>query len=298
MMTVRNRRFFLFLFLSCTSLMLWSCKNQRAELLLINGVVHTVNEGMEIKQAIAIQDGKIIDVGLSEDLMYEYAADEIIDLEGRPVYPGFYDAHCHFYNYAIFSQQIDLVGTESWGQVVRKVAEWGEERPTGWIIGRGWDQNDWSGGNDFPTNKALDSLYPDRPVYLTRIDGHAAIANSAALEAAGITGKTKVKGGKIPARRGKPTGILIDNAMDLVQEVIPEPDPNQMRAYLKEAEKNCLAVGLTSVADAGLKKSQIDLLDAMQKAGELQACGSMPWPPLRKKTWTIIFPLVPIKRTK
>lgn len=267
-MTPRNRRILFTLFLSCTSLLFWSCKNQDADLLLINGVVHTVNEGTEIKQAIAIQDGKIVEVGLSEDLMYDYNAEEIIDLEGRPVYPGFIDAHCHFYNYALVLQQVSLEGTESWQQVVRRVATWGEEHPDGWLIGRGWDQNDWT-KSEFPTNKALDSLYPDRPVFLTRIDGHAGIANSAALEAAGITGKTKVKGGKIPVSRGRPTGILIDNAMELVQDVIPEPEPAQMKSYLKQAEENCLAVGLTTLSEAGLKKSQIDFLDAMQRAGEL-----------------------------
>ena len=268
-MSLRNQRIFTLLFCTFSLLSFWSCKNQKADLLLINGVVHTVNDQMVIKQAIAIEDGKIVEVGLSVDLLYDYDAEKIIDLEGRPVFPGFIDAHCHFYNYALVLQQVNLEGTQSWREVVQRVALWGNDHEEGWIIGRGWDQNDWT-KTEFPTNKSLDSLYPDRPVYLTRIDGHAAIANSAALEAAGITGKTRVKGGKIPTRGGRPTGLLIDNAMDQVRAVIPEPSPEKMREYLMEAQENCLAVGLTTLDEAGLDKSQIDLLDALQKSGDLK----------------------------
>ncbi len=138
----------------------------------------------------------------------------------------------------------------------------------GWLFGRGWDQNDWT-VKEFPDRTKLDSLFPDVPVFLMRIDGHAALVNETALKLAGITPQTKVVGGECVVKNGKLTGLLIDNAVDLVKAKVPEPDAKYVREMLLEAQKNCFAVGLTTVDDAGLSHQKIHTIDSLQQKGEL-----------------------------
>lgn len=251
------------------SLGLASCKHKVADILLVNGIVYTANDDEPIVQAVAIQDGKIVAAGRSNDLQFEYSADTIVDLRGAFVYPGFIDAHCHFYGYAMNLGKVNLVGTTSWDEVLTLVDTFALKNPDGWLEGRGWDQNDWS-DQKFPTKAELDDRFPDRPVLLRRVDGHAAIANQAALDAAGLTSKSKVQGGKLLKSRGRLTGVLIDNAVDLVVDVIPKPSHAKIREALMEAEQNLLHVGLTTVDDAGLDLEIIDLIDSLQKAGDLK----------------------------
>ncbi|GAB3199558.1 putative amidohydrolase YtcJ [Pontibacter aydingkolensis] len=243
---------------------------EQADLIVYNGTVYTVNDNFDTAEAFAVKDGKIIAVGTSEDIRGKYKAAEELDAEGKAVYPGFIDAHAHFYRYGLALQSADLVGTESFKEVVQKVTEQRQKFPdTEWITGRGWDQNDWA-VKEFPTKDTLDKLFPDVPVILTRVDGHAALVNQKALDLAGITPKTKMVGGLVEVEGGKMTGILVDNAIDLVSAKIPEADEADKRQALKNAEANCFAVGLTSVDDAGLDKSTIDLMDDMHKKGEMQ----------------------------
>ena len=138
-----------------------------------------------------------------------------------------------------------------------------------WIIGRGWDQNDWT-AKEFPTKAKLDSLFPSTPVFLKRVDGHAALVNSEALKRAGINEKTKLNGGLIEVKNNKPTGILVDNAVDLVANVIPPANKEEIQSALLAAQANCFAAGLTTVDDAGLEKQVVDIIDEMQKKGELK----------------------------
>jgi predicted amidohydrolase YtcJ len=138
-----------------------------------------------------------------------------------------------------------------------------------WIVGRGWDQNDWD-IKEYPTNEKLNSLYPNTPVFLKRIDGHAALVNETALRLAGINEKTKISGGEFILKDGKLTGVLIDNAVDLVSKVIPPPSKEQIQKALLAAQKNCFAVGLTTVDDAGLLKKEIEIIDELQKKGDLK----------------------------
>lgn len=247
-----------------------SCKEKVADILLVNGIVHTMDAEGTVAQAIAIKDGKIEAVGRTNDLSFEYAADTTIDLRGQVVYPGFIDAHCHFYGYAMNLNRVSLVGTTSWEEVVNVVDTFAQKQSEGWIVGRGWDQNDWP-HQDFPTNKLLNERFPDRPVLLTRVDGHAAIANDKALEAAGITWETRVDGGRIVhASRRKITGLLIDNAVELVSDIIPSPSHAEITSYLKEAEQHMFRVGLTTVDDAGLDLEIIELIDSLHKSGDLK----------------------------
>jgi predicted amidohydrolase YtcJ len=166
-------------------------------------------------------------------------------------------------------RQVDLVGTTSFSQIMDKLKAYNQKHQAEWIVGRGWDQNDWQ-VQEFPDRQKLDRVFPDKPVYLTRIDGHAALVNSVAMKKAGIDADTKVDGGKVEKEAGKPTGILIDNAMDLVSDIIPEPTREEKISVLQQGARNCFGVGLTSVADAGLGYDAITLMDSLQKAAQLK----------------------------
>ncbi|WP_266205118.1 amidohydrolase [Pontibacter kalidii] len=252
---------------SCTSTQTGS---EAADLVVYNGNVYTVNESFDKAEAFAVKDGKILAVGTSEEIRGMYNASEELDAEGKTIYPGFIDAHAHFYNYGLSLQSADLVDTESFEEVVQKVTEQREKFPAAeWIIGRGWDQNDWP-VKEFPTKDTLDLLFPDTPVLLTRIDGHAALANQKALDLAGVTPQTKMVGGLVEVENGKMTGILVDNAIDRVASKIPAPTEEESREALKIAEANTFAMGLTTVDDAGLDKATVDLMDDMHRKGELQ----------------------------
>ena len=251
------------------SLVLVSCKHKTADMLLINGIIYTANDEQPVAQAVAIKDGKIEAIGQSENLQFEYSSDTIIDLRGEYVYPGFIDAHCHFYGYAMNLGKLNLTRTTSWEEVLTLVDTFAMKNPDGWLIGRGWDQNDWK-DRGYPTKKELDEKFPDRPILLHRVDGHAAIANQAALDAAGIDTKTRVEGGKFLKRRGRLTGVLIDRAVEEVEKAMPKPSHADISEALIKAEANLLQVGLTTVDDAGLDLEIIDLIDSLQKAGALK----------------------------
>ncbi|PVY40153.1 amidohydrolase [Pontibacter virosus] len=244
--------------------------SESVDLIVYNGNVYTVNENFDRAEAFAVKDGKIVAVGTTADIRGKYSATEELDAEGKSIYPGLIDGHAHFFRYGLALQSADLVGTTSFKEVVQKVVAQQKAYPEAdWITGRGWDQNDWA-VKEFPTKDTLDQLFPDTPIILTRIDGHAALVNQKALDLAGITPQTKMVGGLVEVEGDKMTGILIDNAIDLVTAKIPEADEQEQRQALINAENNCFAVGLTSVADAGLDKSTVDLMDAMHKSGELR----------------------------
>jgi predicted amidohydrolase YtcJ len=243
---------------------------ESVDLIVHNAHVYTVDDAFSNQQAFAVKDGKFVAVGSDAAIIGNYQSEHVINAEGQFIYPGFNDAHCHFYGYGTnLIKRADLVGTRSFEEVVDRLKQHYATYPTEWLEGRGWDQNDWN-VKEFPTKELLDEVFPDIPVYLIRIDGHAAIVNSKALELADINATTKVQGGEIKIAHGDPTGVLIDNAMDLVSEIIPEPDENFNRDALLKAQENCFAVGLTSVSDAGLSKAVIDLIDTMQQSGELK----------------------------
>lgn len=215
-----------------------------------------------------MKDGKIIATGTT-GAMRRFRATTTIDLQGKFVYPGFIDAHCHFYGYGVDLKKIWLTGTGSFEDILDTLVKYRDRRFMGWIFARGWDQNDWK-NSEWPDRTQLDSLFPDVPVFLMRIDGHAALVNAKALALAGINAGTRLSGGAVVVRNGVPTGLLIDNAVDLVKKVIPQPGRPQLEAALLAAQRNCFAVGLTSVTDAGLDIPTIQLIDALQKSGRLK----------------------------
>jgi predicted amidohydrolase YtcJ len=248
----------------------WACSDKTgADLLIRNAVIYTVDSQFSKSTAMVIRNGKILELGEDLQLLKRYQVSEVVDAGGNYIYPGFIDAHCHFYRYGLGLQTADLVGTTSWEAILDSLVQFHASQPDGWLIGRGWDQNDWPTQN-FPTNEALNRLFPDRPVLLSRIDGHAAIANAKALELAGLQAGDRLTGGTIEVKNGRLTGILIDNAIDLVSSKIPAPTASQMKEALLDAQRNCFAVGLTTVDDCGLDYTEVEFIDSLQKVGDLK----------------------------
>ncbi len=251
------------------SMLLFSCMGKKADLIVYNAKVYTVNDKFDTVEAFAVKDGKIIELGSNTDIEKVYHAAERIDAGGKAVYPGFIDAHAHFYGYGESLQTADLTGTKSWEEVCSKLAAFAKAHPEGWLIGRGWDQNDWP-NKTFPDKSALDKLFPNQPVLLTRIDGHAAIANQKALDAAGIKASYELTGGDIVESNGKPTGLLIDNAVDLVSSKIPAPTAEQQEKILLDAQKNCFAAGLTTIDDCGVDAQLVEFIEGLQASNKLK----------------------------
>lgn len=280
-----------------------SCSSAKVEVdtILHHATIYSVDSLFTIYESIAIKDGKIVELNTDKTILQKYGSKNTIDLDGKAVFPGFIDAHCHFYSYGKGLNELNLVGTKSFEEVIERTIAFAKERnmfpetnnnklkkitaEEDWIIGRGWDQNDWE-NKQYPDRMKLDSLFPNTPVILQRIDGHAALANAAALNLAGINSPEKIKGGTIESmpwpynetggdrsmlKEGFVlTGILIDNAVDLVTEKIPKPSKQQIKKALLIAQENCLAVGLTTVDDAGLEKSIVDAIDELHKSNELK----------------------------
>lgn len=240
-----------------------------ADLILYNGQIQTVDDSLSVVSAIAFSNGIIVGLGTDDEVRSAFNAKEIIDLNGSSAYPGLIDPHCHFYRYGLALRHADLKGTKSWQAVLEKLKQHQAANPTNWVLGRGWDQNDWP-TKSYPTKAELDSLYPNKPVVLTRIDGHALIANQAALDLAKITLNSQIGGGEILQEKGELTGVLIDNAADSIKNLIPESSQEEKIRALKLAQQNCFSVGLTSVGDAGLDGETISLIDSMQLVGDLK----------------------------
>jgi predicted amidohydrolase YtcJ len=247
-----------------------SCSQKaKVDLLVYNATIYTVDPAFSTAEAIAVKNGKIVETGKTLDLQNKYEANEKLDARGKFIYPGFIDAHAHFLGYGNSLQRVDLVGTESWEEVVDRSKKFASENPEGWLLGRGWDQNDWTVKN-FPTNDLLNQLFPDRPVLLTRIDGHAAIANQKALELAAVKPGAGILGGEIDVKNGKLTGMLIDNAIGLVSSKIPSQTDGQLKDALLKAQANCFATGLTTIDDCGASNRFVESVKRLQESGELK----------------------------
>jgi predicted amidohydrolase YtcJ len=248
-----------------------ACKKQdyNADLLVKNAVVYTVDKNFSVADAFVVRAGKIIAVGKDDSLESVYKARQVLDAGGKAVYPGFMDDHSHFYEYGMSLQEVDLDRTRSWGEIVDSVLAFSKRNTDGWIIGRGWDQNNWK-VKQFPNKSKLDSMFPVRPVLLSRIDGHAAIANQAALNLAGVKPGQTITGGEIETVNGKLTGMLVDNAVGIVTRKIPEPSEQMIDTALIAAQRNCFADGLTTVSDCGLPYTMVGTIAELQHKGLLK----------------------------
>jgi predicted amidohydrolase YtcJ len=247
-----------------------SCINQRVDLVVHHAQIYTVNENFAVAEAMAVQDGKIVAVGTNDDILKNYQADSVVDAKGAAVYPGFVDAHAHFLGYGQSLYAVDLMFANSWEEVLDRVKAFVATHPgNGWIRGRGWDQNRFP-GKAFPTNAELNALFPDRPVLLERVDGHASIANEKALAIAGVQAGQTMVGGDFVVAGGKLTGLLIDNAVGVVERNVPAATKEDYKNWLTSAQKNCFATGLTTITDCGLSPKDIDMIDALQKSNDLK----------------------------
>ena len=252
------------------ALFLTSCGGpKKVDTLVVNGVIYTVDSSFSTAQAMAIKDGIIVATGTDAEILAAYTAPEKIDAKGQAVYPGFIDAHAHFVGYGKSLFQVDLFGTTSWEEAVERVKVFAAAHPElAWIEGRGWDQNKWP-GKKYPTNALLNSLFPNTPVVLQRVDGHAAIANQKAFDISGVKPGQTIVGGEVETKNGVLTGVLIDNAKGLVYNSIPAVNKQTYTQWLQAAQKNCFAQGLTTVTDCGLDISDINFIDTLQREGTI-----------------------------
>ena len=239
--------------------LLQSCKKS-VDYIAYNGNIYTVNNDFNVASAFAVKDGKFIDVG-NDEIFSKYNTKQKIDLNGSTVLPGLIDAHCHFYGLGLNQSVIDLTGTSSFNEILEKIAF---ENNKDVIRGRGWDQNDWE-IKEFPDKLKLDLAYPNTPVILERIDGHAYLVNQKALDIAGIDINTKSTNGTVLSKKGKLTGVLIDGPMSIIDDAFGEISLDNKIKALISAQKICFQNGLTTVDDAGLSKKVILLIDSLQK---------------------------------
>lgn len=241
-----------------------------ADLIVHDARIHTVDAARPLARAMAIRDGRVVFVGSEREAMSLRGANtRLLDLDGRTVIPGMIDAHAHLLGLGQGLQTLDLRGTGSYDAVIAKVIERRDATPPGrWIVGRGWDQNDWA-DTRFPEHAALSAKTGEHPVLLERVDGHAVLVNAAALQAAGIGRDTRdPEGGRIERdAEGEPTGVLVDNAIDLVTKVMPAPTEDELRDAVGRAVAELQRWGLTGIHDAGVPRSVIAVYEALAREG-------------------------------
>ncbi|HOJ05185.1 MAG TPA: amidohydrolase [Bacteroidota bacterium] len=235
------------------------------DIVIYNAQIHTMSADLPLANAMAISDGRIVAIGENEQILAGWNPDQSIDMGGAHLFPGFIDAHAHLYGLGEEAVILMLHGTQSASEVLAMVRQRADSVEAGaWIRGRGWDQNDWPTAA-FPTARQLDSVAADHPVMLVRIDGHAAWVNTRALRAAGINSETPdPDGGKILRdAKGEPTGILLDNAIELVRAHIPPPTEEELRTAFSSAIDRCLALGLTGAHDMGMRPEYVRSIESL-----------------------------------
>ena len=249
----------------------FACQQQeKADFIVINANAYTVNTNFDKAESFAVKDGKFMAVGTNEEIQNKFIATETLDAKNQTIVPGLIDAHCHFFGLGLSLQNVDLRGTKSYDEILEKLTAFKKEKNADYITGRGWDQNDWE-VKEFPTKEKLDKLFPDTPVAIRRVDGHALLVNEAALKYSGLSSRKfpkKISGGEFIQKNGKLTGVLIDAAMSYIKT--PNTTKKEEIQGLLDAQKVAFSYGLTTVNDAGVGKSTIDLMDSLQKSGDLK----------------------------
>ena len=242
-----------------------------ADLVIVNGKVHTVDDANRVVQAVAIGGNTIIKVGTNDEIKsVSGPATRIIDAHGATVAPGFNDSHVHFLSGGRSLSDVDLAGLTTLRQVQDKIRVFAADKPAdAWIKGRGWLYSPFP--NASPTRAQLDEVVPDRPAVMTCYDGHSVWVNSKVLALAGITRATKdpVNGVIVRDANGEPTGHLKESATDLISHVVPKPTEEDRRAALKAAVAHANRIGITSIQNAGGAVEEIGLYDAVKKDGGL-----------------------------
>nr|WP_066757224.1 amidohydrolase family protein [Sphingobacterium sp. CFCC 11742] len=254
----------LFLFASCTT-------NHEVDLIVYNARVYTVDSAFTIAEAFAVRGGVFIEIGSSDRLLQRYEAKETIDAQGAAIYPGFYDSHAHFMDFASSLDMTNLYGAHSLSDALQRLQAHRKTYPDRpWLVGAGLDQERWE-DNTISVRDSLDKYFPNIPVYLTRVDYQAATVNSKALEVAGIDTAFYVEGGlMLTDSLGHLSGVLMDNAMDLVKKHIPEVNDDQELRALTKAEQLLFSVGLTSIVDAGLNERDLEFMRNLYTGNKLK----------------------------
>jgi hypothetical protein len=242
-----------------------------ADLIVTNARIYTVDDSRPVVAAMAVRDGRIAFAGSTREAMaLKGPSTKVLDLSGKTVIPGMVDAHAHLLGLGQSLKTVPLYGAKSYDEVIARVVAGAKGVPAGqWILGRGWDQNQW-GDTRFPTHDALSRALPNNPVYLTRVDGHAGLANAAAMKAANVTAASKdPSGGRMErTASGEPTGVFVDNAKELLERAIPSDTRAQTRENLRAAIAESHKWGLVGLHDAGESRTTIDIVEEMAKAGE------------------------------
>lgn len=241
---------------------------ERVDLLVHNAKIYTVNPEFDIASAFVVKDGKFIAVG-GEELVKKYKPANTVDAQGLAIFPGFIDSHGHLFSLGLIQFKADLRDTERIDHIVEIVQKHQKKYNQKLIVGTGWNENQWT-DTSFPNNQKLNVAFPDTPVVLERIDGHAYLVNQKALEMAGIDSNTSIEGGQILKYKGKLTGVLVDNAKSLVQKIIPEFSKEEKIEALLKAQEISFENGLTTVDHAGASKQDIYLIDSLQKSSLLK----------------------------
>jgi len=242
---------------------------EKVDLLVYNATIYTVDNHFSITEAFAVKDGRIVAVGSTTDIRARYATATELDMQGAAVYPGFHDAHCHFISLGRSLSAANLRGADSFEEVLDRVAAHYAAHPSAWIVGVGWDQNLWQDSR-LPANDELNRLYPNTPVILKRVDGHAIVANEEAIRRVGVkVGDDAIHNGEAPVKNGTFTGLFLENTADRFLSAVPELSIEELIELVSRAATLCYQHGLTSVSDAGLPLSSIQLIDTLQQSGRL-----------------------------
>lgn len=245
-----------------------SCfKGESADLVIHNAQIHTMVDGDPVFEAIAIRDGKIIEVGPERQILNRYSAEEYIDAQLKDIYPGFTDAHGHIFSYAKQKLSVDLVGCRSYSELINRLEKYKSRHNPDFIIGRGWDQSNWSDTTPF-SNKRLNEVFPDIPVCLFRIDGHALIANDMLIQQSNLIEKFRTteelhSAGSLVFYDTLFSGIAVDNAMNPILEKLPEFKPADLKKAILEIQTELLSFGITGVHEAGIEFGELQLFEEL-----------------------------------
>lgn len=251
-----------FYFLSIILLFSSCFKGEQVDLIIHNAKVHTMNKNNDIFEAIAINDGQIVLAGSEREILNRFRGKKEINAQQKDVFPGFHDGHGHIMSLARQKLEVDLTGTQSYYEMLIRLEKFQEKNNVDFIVGRGWDQSLW-GDSILPNFDLLNERFPSIPVALTRVDGHAMLINQKAIEVAGIDNKTKIDGGKIILNDEKPTGLILDNAIDLVKKHIPKPTKEQLKEVILSIQNELISLGITHVHEAGVSFSDLMILDEL-----------------------------------
>lgn len=262
-------RFILISFLLIT---LSGCfKGEKVDLIIHNAQIHTMDNKLSVHEAMAVHNGEIIEIGPERSILNRFRADESINAEKKDVYPGFHDGHGHIMSLASQRLVADLTGSESYYEMLSRLEKFAQKKQPEFLVGRGWDQSLW-GEEDLPTNELLNERFPNIPVALTRVDGHAMLVNDAAFKLVGLDTISSVEGGKIIYENDTPTptGLILDNAIDLVTAKIPRASDEALISEILTIQDELLAYGITHVHEAGIHYNDLQLLDKLASENKLK----------------------------